>query len=939
MSGQKRPNDEDGGQEEHQPKTARTADMEDIKQEGGNGPGEKEEDAPVDKRKGILQDIFIQSHDATLNIVPTTGGRVLMALSDAGMQYLVAAARANVGVKAGRYMYEVRIMEVLNPAEPGRRIAAMPRQHVRVGFSSAGSSLFLGETEDSVCFDSEGMFISDRKRTPVSQRFARGQVIAVLINRDPKSPNWQTVSLFRDGQRVSEPQQIPESLRGKTLFPHVAFRNVSLHVHFGPEPILPLPFTCRTLQSAAEVDVELAPPAVSNDGKYDVLFPVGMPDEGTFDWLESFIEKNPHYVELSDRKIVEWAERSGLFKQKTNQMKTSNDRPDVSFGIPALDELSARKVLRTVASLVPRNYVVMEVRANLLKAERQEFLRRFNAPHFRRIARVAMGEPDEAHKSRVRSALLEAKQERLDFEWKAKQVERERKRQIEMRQKQLIEQRKAALAAQMKAAEESAETAKVEGTQEGEDKGGEAKEEVKEEGKEEGKEEKAEVKEGDGALEADAEMKDKEEEEPPKAELTDEESKTWFKPLPVCDVAPSIMNASFANFTIPDLDEGFDAIHFEWQDESTSKAYLRKWVLEKKRTTKVEDLHPSEWFFSKLAEWQKVLQEWQLKQKEFRQDPSRKEAARLRIQKQKERREKEKKEKEMQEKEQQETADGEAAKDKDTVEKEKGDKDVDTQERDEAKQDVEAEKKDGDDINGAQEGTEEKEEDNDNDDDEEEVAAVDIFTVKDVCDIGEGEPLFASFMFEDWALMSLRFELLLLVKAFKKDVDDPDRPGIPEVHLPYYYNRYYRKQLNTRFFGMATVADLINMVKDTVRISEQDSIIISQLPEDTEPVSDIFVKLTEESRRDRQRRIDAGDETAKLKFSVLATPPTQMQHETKSQAPRVVIGNTAPRAYSNWNQQSRPAWQRPSYNQQSQFRSNMSTRWPNQAYAPKQQGW
>jgi len=32
----------------------------------------------------------------------------------------------------------------------------------------------------------------------------------------------------------------------------------------------------------------------------------------------------------------------------------------------------------------------------------------------------------------------------------------------------------------------------------------------------------------------------------------------------------------------------------------------------------------------------------------------------------------------------------------------------------------------------------------------------------------------------------------------------------------------------------------------------------------------MFVKLTEEKRRERQRRIDAGDETARLKFTPAA---------------------------------------------------------------------
>lgn len=28
---------------------------------------------------------------------------------------------------------------------------------------------------------------------------------------------------------------------------------------------------------------------------------------GTFEWLDGFLAKNPHYTELSDRKIIEWA--------------------------------------------------------------------------------------------------------------------------------------------------------------------------------------------------------------------------------------------------------------------------------------------------------------------------------------------------------------------------------------------------------------------------------------------------------------------------------------------------------------------------------------------------------------------------------------------------------------------------------------------------------
>merc|ERR1712032_1249420 len=108
-------------------------------------------------------------------------------------------------------------------------------------------------------------------------------------------------------------------------------------------------------------------------------------------------------------------------------------------------------------------------------------------------------------------------------------------------------------------------------------------------------------------------------------------------------------------------------------------------------------------------------------------------------------------------------------------------------------------------------------------------ANVDIFSLEDICNIGDGEPLFANFMFEDWALMSLRFELHLLVRTFKLDLNDPDRPGMHKNHLPFYFNKYYRKQLSTKFFGANTLTELINMVKDTVDISNVDGAIVPQL--------------------------------------------------------------------------------------------------------------
>merc|ERR1712100_793511 len=96
------------------------------------------------------------------------------------------------------------------------------------------------------------------------------------------------------------------------LYPAVTFKNVSLLVNFGPELLTPLPFVARTVQDAAQADTEVTAVGPPKDGKYEVLFPLGTPDEGTFEWANQFLEQNTHFSELSHRMVIEWAKKSGL---------------------------------------------------------------------------------------------------------------------------------------------------------------------------------------------------------------------------------------------------------------------------------------------------------------------------------------------------------------------------------------------------------------------------------------------------------------------------------------------------------------------------------------------------------------------------------------------------------------------------------------------------
>ena len=462
------------------------------------------------------------------------------------MQYLLAGVRADTGIKSGRYMFEVRIAETITPMETGDR-TPQPKQLLRVGFSLAQSSLFLADGCDSLCFDSEGLFIHDKTRKKATPKF-RDATVAVLLNLDQSSPNKNTVSLFLNGVRSCQPQAIPEHLCGKPLYPTLSYKNVSVEVNFGPTPRKTLPFSCHMLASAAAADVE-ASPCKAAGKKPEVVLPVGLPSQGFFDWVDEFVEKNPGYIELSDRKILEWAQKSGLWKPKAGG---SSDKPEANFGVPALDDWSVRRVLASVSPALPRNYVIGELKANLIAADREATLCRFNPQDFARKAVVVMGDPTPEYKARVQALLLAEKRTKAEQEQKRKAQAEERKRMLDLKRKKAEEAKKAKEAAQKK--------------KEGKDENGE------------------DAKAG----EAEETAEDVKMEEPVVVELTEEEKALSYRTSAVVDISDRELTKSFTKFSLPSKEEGFDSVSFAWQSEGDCGALLKKWILQKKLTQRAE---------------------------------------------------------------------------------------------------------------------------------------------------------------------------------------------------------------------------------------------------------------------------------------------------------------------------------------------------------------
>merc|ERR1712187_894189 len=130
---------------------------------------------------------------------------------------------------------------------------------------------------------------------------------------------------------------------------------------------------------------------------------------------------------------------------------------------------------------------------------------------------------------------------------------------------------------------------------------------AKKAGTEEEKEENTEeVKADDTKMEV--------EETPIVIELTEEEKNTKFIKSALPDISEKVFAKSYASFSLPTKEEGFDEVQFDWDKEKECTGLLKKFILEQKLLQKVDDLQPGAWFKERFEAWGKTLSEWKKKQ-------------------------------------------------------------------------------------------------------------------------------------------------------------------------------------------------------------------------------------------------------------------------------------------------------------------------------------
>merc|ERR1712087_585877 len=111
--------------------------------------------------------------------------------------------------------------------------------------------------------------------------------------------------------------------------------------------------------------------------------------------------------------------------------------------ISGMDDFSAQRALLAVAPCLSKNFVCMELNANLQAGERAKALKRFQSTNFKRVAVVAVGEPTDDYKQRIQKMVLAAKVKAAEAEkQKAEEDKKWKEEQESWRKRKAPEEKK-----------------------------------------------------------------------------------------------------------------------------------------------------------------------------------------------------------------------------------------------------------------------------------------------------------------------------------------------------------------------------------------------------------------------------------------------------------------------------------------------------------------
>ena len=408
-------------------------------------------------------------YDCSLNITIDDG--LVQGVTESTMSLLAGGSRCQVGVQPGQRAYfEVKALDMLaSNTEFSRKTGATPNM-LRVGFGTASCDLIIGADDDACGFDVEGSVWMGTEKKVAARRFGKSDVIGVMLNTIKGHTNENTISCFKNGVRLCQPQALPEHLRDTILFPIITVKNCSAMVNLGVFPCWSSPKWKQSLIGQCKNLEEklMSRPA---DGVYECVVPCGIPNSGLYPYVDALQKKTDNkYVEISTRAFIDWAEKSG---HRLSTKRTAMDSSSRHFGIALLDNTNSC-LLRMIelAKFRGRHIVMVDAFNSLFNRMRHQKLRDIIAPRFKKIAHICMGDcPEDVEEIRGDIPELEVDQNTItscrhiteaclpsenDIEKiAAQEAEEEAEKALEEERKAAAAAEKAAAAAEKKAEAEA----------------------------------------------------------------------------------------------------------------------------------------------------------------------------------------------------------------------------------------------------------------------------------------------------------------------------------------------------------------------------------------------------------------------------------------------------------------------------------------------------
>ncbi|KAG9452764.1 hypothetical protein H6P81_005668 [Aristolochia fimbriata] len=312
------------------------------------------------------------------------------ALYEAGFAYCWSGARANVGVRRGKYCFGCKVVS----AQPVDMEDTPPDQRnlCRVGISTGEVPVgCLGETQNSYAFGGTGKFSNSGKFMDYGAKFSVGDTIVCSVNLEDhsratigfsKNGKWLGVALQFDVGGMNSPNE--EQPWARTMFPHILLKNVVVEMQFSLEDGL-IPEEGYKSWNLAVEDGNAIPGPTFDDPIYcEVLMMVGLPASGKTTWAEKYVQEHPkkRYVLLGTNLALDQMKVPGLLR-KHNYGERFERLMDQATGI--FNTLLAR------ASKIPRNYILDQT--NVYKSARKRKLKPF--ANYHKVAVVVFPHPNE----------------------------------------------------------------------------------------------------------------------------------------------------------------------------------------------------------------------------------------------------------------------------------------------------------------------------------------------------------------------------------------------------------------------------------------------------------------------------------------------------------------------------------------------------------------